>query len=201
LAEELSTQTGYEEVVRRHFTESAEVKQRVGGDLAEPGARAARMLAGALLGGRTALVFGNGGSAADAQHFAGEMVGRFKMPVRPALPMIALSTDTTVLTCVANDFSYEEVFSRQVEALAQPGDVVVGISTSGRSANVLRALRAARERGAFTIALLGNDGGTIAGEVDLAIVVPSDDTTRIQECHITLIHAMCELIEMEVSAR
>jgi D-sedoheptulose 7-phosphate isomerase len=194
-------QDKYEEVVRRHFAESAETKQRVGPQFAEPGARAARMLAEALLGGRKALVFGNGGSAADAQHFAGEMVGRFKMPVRPALPMIALSTDTTVLTCVANDFSYEEVFSRQVEALAQPGDVVVGISTSGRSANVLRALRAARERGASTIALLGNDGGTIAPEVDLPIVVPASDTTRIQECHITLIHAICELIEMEVSAR
>jgi D-sedoheptulose 7-phosphate isomerase len=201
LAEDLSTQTAYEEVVRRHFAESAEVKQRVGGELAGPGAQAARMLAEALLGGRKALVFGNGGSAADAQHFAGEMIGRFKMPVRPALPMIALTTDSTVLTCVANDFSYAEVFSRQVEALAQRGDVVVGISTSGRSANVLRALRAARERGASTIALLGNDGGTIAPEVDLAIVVPASDTTRIQECHITLIHAICELIEMEVSAR
>lgn len=201
MSEDSNVEVQFADVVRRHFAESAEVKQRVGGEMAGPGAKVARMLAEALLGGRKALVFGNGGSAADAQHFAGEMVGRFKMPVRPALPMIALSTDTTVLTCVANDFSYEEVFSRQVEALAQPGDVVVGISTSGRSANVLRALRAARERGASTIALLGNDGGTIAPEVDLAIVVPSDDTTRIQECHITLIHAICELIEMEVSAR
>ena len=113
--------------------------------------------------------------------------------------MIALTTDSTVLTCVANDFSYEEVFSRQVEAFAQPGDVVVGISTSGRSPDVLRALRAARERGAATIALLGNDGGITASEVDLPIVVPVSDTTRIQECHITLIHAICELIEMEVS--
>jgi D-sedoheptulose 7-phosphate isomerase len=201
LSEDSNVEVQFADVVRRHFAESAEVKQRVGGEMAGPGAQAARMLADALLGGRKALVFGNGGSAADAQHFAGEMIGRFKMPVRPALPMIALTTDSTVLTCVANDFSYEEVFSRQVEALAQPGDVVIGISTSGQSANVLRAMRAARERGASTIALLGNDGGTIAGEVDLAIVVPANDTTRIQECHITLIHAICELIEMEVSAR
>jgi phosphoheptose isomerase len=193
--------TRYAEVVRRHFVESAEVKQRMSGELAEAGAKAARLIAEALLNGHKALVFGNGGSAADAQHFAGEMVGRFKMPGRAALPMMALNTDSTVLTCVANDFSYEEVFSRQVEAFAQPGDVVVGISTSGRSANVLRALRAARERGASTIALLGNDGGTTASEVDLPIVVPVSDTTRIQECHITLIHAICELIEMEVSAR
>jgi D-sedoheptulose 7-phosphate isomerase len=144
------------------------------------------------------LVFGNGGSAADAQHFAGEMVGRFKLNGRAALPMLALTTDSTVLTCVANDFSYEEVFSRQVEAFAQPGDVVIGISTSGRSPNVVRALRAARERGAVTIALLGGDGGTSLQEADLPIVVPSKDATHIQECHITLIHAISELVENEI---
>lgn len=191
----------YPDIVRQHFSESAEVKRRVADELAGPGAQAAQRIAAALLDGHKVLVFGNGGSAADAQHFAGEMVGRFKMPGRAALPMIALTTDSTVLTCVANDFSYEEVFSRQVEAFAQPGDVVVGISTSGRSPNVLRALRAARDRSAYTIALLGNDGGPAVGEADLAIVVPANDTTRIQECHITLIHAICELIEREVSAR
>lgn len=196
-----NTESDYAAVVRRHFMESAHVKRRVAGELAEPGAQAARIIATALLDGHKALVFGNGGSAADAQHFAGEMVGRFKLPNRAALPMIALTTDSTVLTCVANDFSYEEVFSRQVEAFAQPGDVVVGITTSGRSPNVLRALRAARDRSAYTIALVGGEGGPAAEEADLALVVPESDTTRIQECHITLIHAICELIEMEVSAR
>ena len=200
MREDTTLDSQYADVVRGHFTESAEVKRRIASDLAGPGAHAARLIAEALTSGHKVLVFGNGGSAADAQHFAGEMIGRFKMPGRAALPVIALTTDSTVLTCVANDFSYEEVFSRQVEALAQPGDVVLGISTSGRSPNVLRALRAARERGATTMALLGGEGGDAAGEVDLALVVPAKDATRIQECHITLIHAICEIIEMEVRA-
>ncbi|MDQ3928071.1 MAG: SIS domain-containing protein, partial [Chloroflexota bacterium] len=147
--------TDAQELVRRHFLESAEVKRQMADLLPGPAAEAARLIAAALQSGHKVLVFGNGGSAADAQHFAGEMVGRFKLNGRVALPVLALTTDSTVLTCVANDFSYEEVFSRQVEAFAQPGDVVLGISTSGRSQNVLRALRAARERGATTIALLG----------------------------------------------
>jgi D-sedoheptulose 7-phosphate isomerase len=184
--------------VRRHFLESAEVKQQMADVLAGPGAEAAAVIAAALHAGRKVLVFGNGGSAADAQHFAGEMVGRFKLNGRAALPVLALTTDSTVLTCVANDFSYEEVFSRQVEAFAQAGDVVVGISTSGRSPNVVRALQAARRQGATAIALLGGDGGTAANEADLPIIVASKDATRIQECHITLIHAISELIEAEI---
>jgi D-sedoheptulose 7-phosphate isomerase len=192
-----SNLTEAQELVRRHFLESAEVKRQMAGLLAEPAAEAAARMVAALQGGRKVLVFGNGGSAADAQHFAGEMVGRFKLNGRVALPVLALTTDSTVLTCIANDFSYEEVFSRQVEAFAQPGDVVLGISTSGRSQNVLMALRAARERGAVTIALLGGDGGLIAPETDLPIIVTSTDTTRIQECHITLIHAISELVEAE----
>lgn len=191
--------TQAQELVRRHFLESAEVKRQMADLLAEPAAEAAIVIVAALQGGRKVLVFGNGGSAADAQHFAGEMVGRFKLNGRVALPVLALTTDSTVLTCVANDFSYEEVFSRQVEAFAQPGDVVLGISTSGKSQNVLRALRAAHERGATTIALLGGDGGLIAPETDLPIIVASTDTTRIQECHITLIHAISELVEAEIT--
>jgi D-sedoheptulose 7-phosphate isomerase len=190
---------GAQELVRRHFLESAEVKRQLADALAGPAAEAASRIASALQNGHKVLVFGNGGSAADAQHFAGEMVGRFKLNGRAALPMLALTTDSTVLTCVANDFSYEEVFSRQVEAFAQPGDVVIGISTSGRSPNVVRALRAARERGAVTIALLGGDGGTATQEADLPIIVASKDATRIQECHITLIHAISELVENEIS--
>ena len=186
------------ELVRAHFLESAEVKRQMADVLAGPAVEAAARMAAALRGGRKVLVFGNGGSAADAQHFAGEMVGRFKLNGRAALPVLALTTDSTVLTCVANDFSYEEVFSRQVEAFAQPGDVVVGISTSGKSPNVVRALRAAREQGATAIALLGGDGGTAVSEADLPIIVASKDAARIQECHITLIHAISELIEAEI---
>ena len=185
-------------VVRRHFLESAEVKRRAAGALAADAAALARRIAAALQAGRTLFVCGNGGSAADAQHFAGELVGRFKLRGRRALPVLALTTDTSVLTCVANDFAFEEVFSRQVEAFARPGDLMLGISTSGRSPNVLRALQAARERGATPLALVGGDGGPVAAAAELALVVPSDDTARIQECHITLIHALCELVETEI---
>ena len=187
-------------VVRRHFTESAAVKQQAADVLAEPAAEVARRIAAALAAGHKMLICGNGGSAADAQHFAGEMVGRFKLPHRAALPVLALTTDTSVLTCVANDFSYDEVFSRQVEAFAQPGDVVLGLSTSGRSPNVLRALQTAKARGAVTVALVGGDGGPIGALVDLPLIVPSSDTTRIQECHLTLIHAISELIEAELGS-
>lgn len=187
-------------LVRQHFMESADLSRRVADELSGPAARAAAIVSTALQDGHKMLVCGNGGSAADAQHFVGELVGRYKAPKRAALAAIALTVDSTVLTCIANDFSYEEVFSRQVEALAQAGDVVVGISTSGRSPNIVRALHAARERGAYTLALVGGDGGPCAGEADLALVVPSTDTARIQECHITLIHALCDIIEKEVTA-
>jgi D-sedoheptulose 7-phosphate isomerase len=140
------------------------------------------------------LVMGNGGSAADAQHFAAEIVGRFKME-RKALPAIALSTDTSILTAIGNDYGYDAVFRRQVDALACSGDAVVGISTSGNSPNVLKALEVARERGCYTIGLLGKDGGSIKGVCDLALVVPSSDTPRIQEGHITIIHIVCDLVE------
>ena len=185
-------------VVRRHLLESAEVKRRTAEELAADTVALARRIAAALQVGRTLFVCGNGGSAADAQHFAGEMVGRFKLRGRRPLPVLALTTDTSVLTCVANDFAFEEVFSRQVEAFAGPGDLVLGISTSGRSPNVLRALQAARDRGATPLALVGGDGGPVAAAAELALVVPSDDTARIQECHITLIHALCELVETEI---
>jgi D-sedoheptulose 7-phosphate isomerase len=183
------------ELARRHFIESAELKRLAAGTMADMVAKAADLMASALRTGGKVLVCGNGGSAADAQHFAGEMVGRFKLPGRRALPVIALTTDSTVLTCVANDFSYEEVFSRQVEALARTGDVLLAISTGGRSPNVLNAVRTARSLGAITIALVGAGGGPLAGEVDLALVVPSADTALVQECHMTAIHAICELIE------
>ena len=197
---EAAPDTAGADVVRRHFLESAEVKRRAADALAGAAAAMAARIAAALRAGRKVLVCGNGGSAADAQHFAGEMVGRFKLRGRAALPVLAITTDTTVLTCVANDFAYDEVFSRQVEAFARPGDLVLGISTSGRSPNVLRALTAARDRGATPLALVGGDGGPIAAAAELALVVPSDDTARIQECHITVIHAICELVEAEIGA-
>lgn len=140
------------------------------------------------------LVMGNGGSAADAQHFAAEMVGRFKLE-RKALPAVAFSTDTSILTAIGNDYGFDKVFRRQVEALAVEGDVVVGISTSGNSPNVLTALELARERGCRTIGLLGKDGGTIKAACDLALIVPSHDTPRVQEGHIAIIHIVCDLVE------
>ena len=140
---------------------------------------------------------GNGGSAADSQHLAAELVGRFKKD-RKALRSIALTTDTSVLTCIANDYSYEDVFSRQIEALARDGDVLVAISTSGSSENVLQALKAAKKIGVKTIAILGKDGGQAKALADLAIVISSDSTARIQEAHILIGHILCDLIEQEL---
>lgn len=157
------------------------------------------MLTEALSAGKKILVMGNGGSAADAQHFAAEIVGRFKME-RRALPAIALTTDTSILTAVGNDYGFDMVFSRQVEALAQPGDVVIGISTSGTSRNVKIALEAARDIGCPTIGLLGRDGGTIAALSDLSLIVADADTPRIQEGHITIIHIVCDLVEKRLFA-
>ncbi len=142
------------------------------------------------------LFFGNGGSAADAQHLATELVVRYRVN-RRALPAIALTTDSSLLTATANDFSFDEVFSRQVEALARTGDVVIGISTSGNSPNVLRALDAARSVGAIAAGLSGRDGGAMAGRADPLIVVPSSVTARIQEMHILLGHMLCEAIEQD----
>lgn len=151
-------------------------------------------LTNALSSGRKLLVMGNGGSAADAQHFAAEIVGRFKME-RRGLPAIALTTDSSILTAIGNDYGFERVFSRQVEALAQPGDVVVGISTSGTSRNVKLALETARDMGCLTVGLLGRDGGTISSIADLSLIVADNDTPRVQEGHITIIHIVCDLLE------
>ncbi len=145
------------------------------------------------------LVMGNGGSAADAQHFVAEIVGRFKME-RRGLPAISLSTDTSILTAIGNDYGFDKVFRRQVEALAVPGDLVVGISTSGNSPNVLQALELAREIGCSTVGLLGTDGGSIKSVCDVALVVPTSDTPRVQEGHITIIHIVCDLLEKRMFA-
>ena len=167
---------------------------RMRGMDAAPIVSAAAAIRGAFAAGGKLLVFGNGGSAADAQHLATELVGRF-MRERMALPAIALTTDTSILTAVANDYGFERVFVRQIEALGRPGDVAFGISTSGKSPSVLKALDAARARGLTTVALTGHDGGPIGAAAQIHINVPAASTPRVQEVHGTLIHAICELVE------
>ncbi len=157
-------------------------------------AEGADRLVACLRAGRTVLVCGNGGSMADAMHFAEELTGRFRKD-RPALPAMACS-DPTHLSCVANDYGFEQVFSRWIEAMARPGDCVVLLSTSGNSANIARAAAAARERGATTIALLGRGGGTLAGRCDVEIIVPGETSDRIQELHMLILHAWVEAVEM-----
>jgi D-sedoheptulose 7-phosphate isomerase len=153
-----------------------------------------RVLVDALRAGRKVLVFGNGGSAADAQHLAAELVGRYLYD-RPGLPAIALTTDPSIMTAVANDMGYDAVFRRQVEAHGQPGDVAIGISTSGRSRSVVDALAAAKARGLVTVALTGNGGGHLKDAVDHLIDAPSPDTPRIQELHGLVIHLLCQIVE------
>lgn len=151
-----------------------------------------------LRAGGKILLAGNGGSAADAQHVAGEFVGRFRRE-RPAMPAIALSTDTSILTCIGNDYGFDRVFARQVEALARPGDVLWLFSTSGASGNILAAAEAGRTRGAKIIAFSGGDGGPLAGLADLALVVPDRATGRIQEAHQLAYHIICDLVEAEMA--
>ena len=155
---------------------------------------AAAAIVAALRGGGKLLVCGNGGSAADAQHAAAELVGRFQRE-RAALAAIALTTDTSVLTSIANDYAFDKVFARQIEALGKTGDVVLGISTSGGSPNVVAALAAARRLGLRTIALTGCDGGEVGRAAEIHVNVPSPSTARVQEVHRTLLHAICELVE------
>ncbi|HET8946980.1 MAG TPA: SIS domain-containing protein [Candidatus Polarisedimenticolia bacterium] len=154
-----------------------------------------RLVRDVLAAGGKILACGNGGSAADAQHFAAELVGRYR-DERPALAAMALTSDGAVLTCLANDYDYDRVFARQVEALGRPGDLLVGISTSGSSPSVVRALETARSRGLKTAALLGRDGGAALRHADLPIVVAGDETARIQEGHALLIHLLCEGLDL-----
>ena len=187
------------EEIRRRLRESAELKLSLGPAQMEPLQALIDATARAIRGGHKFLVFGNGGSAADAQHIAAELVGRY-VRERRGLPAIALTTDTSILTSVSNDYGYDYVFARQVEALCAPGDVVLGISTSGNSPNVKRALLRAKEvDNVVTAAFLGRDGGEIRGLVDHAVVIPSSDTARIQECHITMGHILCELVEDQLA--
>jgi D-sedoheptulose 7-phosphate isomerase len=174
--------------------DSLEVKRRFFNEHGTDVERAADLIADAFKANGKLLVFGNGGSAADAQHIAGELVNRF-LKDRRALPAVALATDGGVLTCIANDTGFENVFARQIEALGTKGDVCLAISTSGKSKNVTVACQQARRQGIVVIGLLGRDGGKAAALCDLALIVPSNDTQRIQETHNLIGHILCELIE------
>ena len=180
--------------VKEAVAESNRLKSRFVEEQAEAVVAAARMLAQVLLSGGKVLIFGNGGSAADAQHLAAEFVNRFQVE-RPPLAALALTTDTSVLTSIGNDYGFLEVFAKQVRALGRPGDVAWGISTSGSSANVVEALKAAREMGLKTLALSGGDGGPVAAQAEVALIVPSNSTPRIQEVHLTIGHVLCDLVD------
>jgi D-sedoheptulose 7-phosphate isomerase len=181
-------------MIRDNFSEHLEVIQKVSEACAEDIAVVGQLMVDVLAQGGTIYWCGNGGSAADSQHLAAELVGRFKGD-RQALRSAALSTDSSVLTCVANDYSYDSIFSRQIEALGRAGDLLVGISTSGNSGNVLKAFEAAKQLGLHTVGLLGKDGGKAKRIADHSIVIPSDATARIQESHILIGHTFCDLIE------
>jgi len=174
--------------------ESVSLKQRFAAEQGEAVVAAARRLAGVFQAGGKVLLFGNGGSAADAQHLAAEFVNRFQVE-RPPLAALALTTDTSILTAVANDYDFRQVFAKQVRALGRPGDLAWGISTSGNSPNVVEGLKVARELGLATLALSGRDGGPVAAAAELALVVPSRNTARIQEVHITIGHVLCDLVD------
>lgn len=180
-----------------HFLRHAQVMEIVARDMMPAIVQSIEAIVSALGTDNKVLIMGNGGSAADAQHFAAEFVGRF-LRERRALPALALTTDTSLLTAIANDFGFDQVFKRQVEALGQPGDVVIGISTSGNSPNVALAIEAARKKGCHTIGLLGRDGGTIAPLVDIDLTVAVPETPHIQEAHITIIHLICDLVEQQM---
>ena len=185
------------ERVRQTLRESAAVKDRIcrSPEVLAAVVAAAEAMTQALLNGHKLLFFGNGGSAADAQHLTAEFTGRFMAKGRKPLAAVCLTANTSSLTAIGNDFSFDEVFAREVQALGQPGDIAVGISTSGRSANVLKAFAAAKAARVMTIGLTGRDGGLMTSASDIAVIVPSDDTQRIQESHIAIGHAWCELVE------
>jgi D-sedoheptulose 7-phosphate isomerase len=185
------------ELLRQQVEESCKVKRSFSAELLNAIVSLAQKTAQACKTGNKVLLMGNGGSAADAQHIAAELVGRFRLR-RKALPAIALTTDSSILTAVSNDFGFEECFARQVEALAIAGDIVIAISTSGRSANILRAAAAARAMGCYTAALTGRTGGELAGKIDSLLAVPSEETPRIQEAHSLIGHLYCDLVEREL---
>lgn len=183
-----------EDKIRDIFKESIRVKEKTCREQVKTIVKITRLIVRSLKNNGKILLCGNGGSAADCQHIACEFIGRFKIDRSP-LPAIALSTDTSVLTSLANDYSYDLIFAKQICALAKKGDVLIAISTSGMAANVIKAVRAARDIGMKTVAFTGKGGGKLAKLTDIAFIVPSQDTPRIQEIHITAAHAICEIVE------
>jgi D-sedoheptulose 7-phosphate isomerase len=186
--------------IKAELEESVWVKQRVIDEQVFVLEEILQILLQALRAGNKVILFGNGGSAADSQHIAAELISKFRRD-RSALPAIALTTDTSILTSIANDFGFDYVFSRQIEGLGEKGDVALGISTSGNSPNVINALRLAKEMGMTTIGFTGSDGGILRNHVDICFCVPSQSTPRIQEVHIAVAHTLCELIEQEFFGR
>jgi len=189
----------HEDFVRAQLEESCRVKHAFSAELLAAIAALAGRIVRSLQDGGKIILFGNGGSAADAQHIAAEFVVRLRGHRRP-LAALALTVNTSVLTAAANDYGYEQVFARQVEALARPGDVLIALSTSGESANVLRAAEAGRARGLWVAALTGQSGGALRARADLLLNVPSQDAQRIQEAHITIGHILCALVEQQIHA-
>jgi D-sedoheptulose 7-phosphate isomerase len=190
-----------EELLRQRVTDSLQAKQRLlESDALRSTADAAERVVTALTAGGKVLFFGNGGSSTDAGHLAAELLGRFYLERRP-LAAVSLADNTAAMTAIGNDYSYEETFSRQVRALGRPGDVAIGLSTSGNSANVLRGLEAARDIGLVTVALTGAGGGKLAGVVDVCVQVPTEDTPRVQELCMLLGHTLCEIVERDLAAR
>jgi D-sedoheptulose 7-phosphate isomerase len=188
------------ERVRNHFNDSIQTKILALDNLAEHIVAAGKLMSQCLLDNHKILSCGNGGSAADAQHFSAELLNRFETE-RPGLPAIALTTDTSAITSIANDYSYNEIFSKQVKALGQPGDILLAISTSGNSRNVVEAIHTAHDRKLFVIALTGREGGEIATLLqpkDTEIRVPSQTTSRIQETHLLILHCLCDLIDHQL---
>ena len=185
------------ERVKKSLKISGDLKHQVAETLSGEILKAAHTIRGCLSNGGKLLLMGNGGSAADSQHIAAELIGRFKKERKP-IPALALTVDSSSLTALGNDYGFDTIFSRQVEALATPKDAVVGISTSGNSKNVILALNLARKIGSKTIGFMGNDGGNMKDCVDIGIIVPSNDTARIQEVHITVGHIICEIIERDL---
>lgn len=189
-------------IIRKCLNESVKVKRKILDDpsLLDKIKQTASLIIEAYGNRKKLILFGNGGSAADAQHIAAELVNKFKLE-RSALPALAFTTDTSILTSIANDYNYAGVFARQVEALVEEGDVVIGISTSGGSLNVLKGIEVAKGKGARTIGFTGKDGGKLSQIADLTIEVPSSDTPRVQEAHITILHIICFLVEGELFSK
>jgi len=186
--------------ITQHFNDSIQAKQQALNAVAPGIAHAAEAITRALLNERKVLTCGNGGSAADAQHFSSEMLNRFEME-RPGLPAIALTTDSSTLTSIANDYQFDDIFAKQIRALGQPGDVLVAMSTSGNSPNIVNAMHAAHDRDMIVVALTGRDGGMISDlliKQDVEIRVPATSTARIQEVHILIIHCLCDLIDQQL---